>query len=81
MTGDIVERLRLLRSFASSDFQLLKEAADEIEQLRNPRDKPIEPWFGTCDWGDCNAPSVSTRWSDECGMWLPVCEQHRDSES
>lgn len=27
---------------------------------------------GTCDWGGCNDPAETWRYSEECG-WLPVC--------
>lgn len=30
----------------------------------------------TCDWGDCDAEAIATRWDAELGQWLPVCKDH-----
>lgn len=41
--------------------------------------EPVEPG-GTCDWGGCDRPFHSWRWSVDLGEWLPVCSNHRDRE-
>lgn len=47
--------------------------------------KPEEDasFFGTCDWGWCDAPAVEWRWdpSAKYGLWLPVCAQHRQGSA
>lgn len=30
----------------------------------------------SCDWGQCDQPSVTVRWSDVEAAWLPVCSEH-----
>lgn len=44
--------------------------------------KPVVPipdeWpTGTCDWGDCNEPSIDWRWAADLAVWLPVCDRHK----
>ena len=33
-------------------------------------------WQATCDWGDCDEPTVTVRWEDHLKQWLPVCASH-----
>jgi hypothetical protein len=38
---------------------------------------PIDPPYGTCDWGYCDDAVVAWRWDPEGQRFLAVCEQHR----
>lgn len=41
--------------------------------------KPSEPDVGRCDWGDCDDPSVDSRWSVRAPAgWVAVCQKHRE---
>lgn len=42
----------------------------------DPNREPLEPPWGTCDWGDCDEVADRWRWSEDHGGWLPVCGWH-----
>lgn len=33
----------------------------------------------SCDWGNCDEDAVATRWADDVGEWLSVCERHEEA--
>lgn len=43
---------------------------------RPPR--PSDDDATSCDWGGCDRPGWTWRWSDEHDEWLPVCHLHQE---